>query len=136
MKKGICLGSIPGGKSLEERFKLAKNAGFDGVEIGPLASREEKEEYKITAYDVGIDLHSIMNQVHWSFPLSDPDPEVLSKSVQGMLNSLDTAKAVGAEEISEEIELVGKNRSRSGVRTVLLYHLSRLGYHSVCLVQA
>ena len=31
MKKGICMGSLPGNP--EERFKLAKDAGYDGVEI-------------------------------------------------------------------------------------------------------
>ena len=37
MKKGICIGSLPGG-STEARFKLAKAAGFDGVEIGILGN--------------------------------------------------------------------------------------------------
>jgi len=33
MKKGICFGSLPGTLSEADRFKLAKDAGFDGVEI-------------------------------------------------------------------------------------------------------
>ena len=37
MKKGICIGSLPG-SSTEARFKLAKEAGFDGVEVGTLGN--------------------------------------------------------------------------------------------------
>ena len=33
MKKGICLGTLPG-DSVEDRFKLGKDVGFDGIEIG------------------------------------------------------------------------------------------------------
>jgi len=98
MKKGICLGSVPG-KSLAERFKLAKEAGFDGIEIGPLSNDEERKEHKSLADDLGLEIHSIMNQVHWSLPLTDPDPEVRKKSVQGMITSLDTAQAVSADAV-------------------------------------
>ena len=98
MKKGICLGSVPG-KSLEEKFKLAKGAGFDGIEIGPLSDSEERKEYKSLADTVGLEIHSVMNQVHWSLPITDPDPEVRKKSVQGMITSLDTACAVGADTV-------------------------------------
>ena len=98
MKKGICFGSVPG-ESLEKRFKLAKNAGFDGIEIGPLSNAEERKEYKSIADAVGLEIHSIMNQVHWSLPITDPDPEVRRKSIQGMITSLDTACAVGADAV-------------------------------------
>jgi sugar phosphate isomerase/epimerase len=37
VKKGICIGSLPG-SSTEARFKLAKEAGFDGVEVGTLGN--------------------------------------------------------------------------------------------------
>jgi len=43
MKKGVCLGTIPGGGTLEVRFKLAKSMGFDGVEIGPLSDEAQRQ---------------------------------------------------------------------------------------------
>ena len=98
MKKGICLGSIPG-KELEEKLALAKEAGFDGVEINTLTSEEERRRYAETARSVGIELHSVMNSVHWAKPLSDPDPKVREESVQGMIDSLETAAAVGADAV-------------------------------------
>ena len=100
MKKGICLGSLPGGeRSLEERLKLAKDAGFDGVEPGTLASVEQRERLKAAAEATGIEIPSIMNQAHWGSPLSDADPIVREKSLQGMRDSLDTAVALGADTV-------------------------------------
>lgn len=127
MKKGICLGSVPSGKSLAERLQLAKDAGFDGVEIGPLSSAEERAEYKKTADAVGVELHSIMNQVHWSLPLTDPDPEVRKKSAQGMINSLNTAKEVGADAVLLVPAVVNENvpydvayeRSQTEIRAII-----------------
>ena len=45
MKKGICLGCVPG-QSVEEKMNLAKDAGYDGVEIPTFATIEEAEDAK------------------------------------------------------------------------------------------
>lgn len=98
MKKGICIGSIPG-DSTEARFKNAKNAGFDGVEIGPLNSEQERIDIRKLANDNGIELCSVMNGKHWSHPLSDADPAVREISHHAMLNSLATAETIGADTV-------------------------------------
>ena len=98
MKKGICIGSLPG-ESTAARFKLAKTAGFDGVEIGPLRSDTERTEIKQIATDAGIALCSVMNGKHWSHPLSDADPSVREVSRNAMLDSLATAEAIGADTV-------------------------------------
>ena len=97
MKKGICIGSVPG--SLEEKFRLAKDAGFHGVEINTVNSDEESEKLKVIADSVGLEIPSIMNSAHWQFPLSSPDPEVRKKSVDGMMKSLASASIVGADTV-------------------------------------
>ena len=98
MKKGICLGCVPG-KSLEDRFKLAKDAGFHGVEINTVDTDEESKKLKSIADSVGLEIPSIMNSAHWQFPLSSPDPEVRKKSVEGMMKSLNSATIVGANTV-------------------------------------
>ena len=98
MKKGICLGCIPG-KSLEEQFRLAKDAGFDGVEINTVDTDEESGKMKSVADSLGLEIPSIMNSAHWQFPLSSPDPEVRRKSVDGMKKSLASASIVGANTV-------------------------------------
>lgn len=98
MKKGICIGSLPG-DSTEARFKIAKKAGFDGVEIGTLHSDEERVNIKQLADKIGIELCSVMNGKHWSHPLSHEDPSVREECHQAMLNSLATADVIGADTV-------------------------------------
>jgi L-ribulose-5-phosphate 3-epimerase len=98
MKKGICLGCVPGA-STEDRFKLAKEAGFQGVEIGTVDTDDESKSLKAFADKYDLEIPSIMNSAHWQYPLSSPDPEVRKKSVEGMMNSLKSAKIVGADTV-------------------------------------
>ena len=97
MKKGICFGSLPG--NAEEKFRLAKDAGYDGVEINTVDTDEESKKLKAIADSVGLEIPSIMNSAHWQFPLSDPDPAVREKSVDGMKKSLASASIVGADTV-------------------------------------
>ena len=98
MKKGICIGSLPG-NSTEARFKLAKKAGFGGVEIGTLGNDNDRLQTKEIAAQHELEVISVMNSKHWSYPLSDADDEVRAESRSGMLDSITTAKAVGAETV-------------------------------------
>jgi hexulose-6-phosphate isomerase len=98
MKKGICLGCVPGA-SLEDRFKLAKDAGFSGVEIGTVDTDDESRNLKALADKYGLEIPSIMNSAHWQYPLSSPDPEVRKKSVEGMMKSLKSAAIIGANTV-------------------------------------
>ena len=97
MKKGICLGSVPG--PLEDKFELAKDAGFDGVEINTVDTDEESKKLKALADAAGLEIPSIMNSAHWQFPLSSPDADVRKKSVDGMMKSLASASIVGADTV-------------------------------------
>ncbi len=99
MKKGICIGSLPGNLPLEERFRLAKDAGFDGIEINTVDTDEESMKLKAIADSVGLEIPSIMNSAHWQFPLSSPDAEVREKSMDGMKKSLASASIVGADTV-------------------------------------
>ena len=96
MKKGICIGSLPG-DSTEARFKLAKEAGFDGVEIGTLTNDTDRFETKEIAIQHRVEVFSVMNSKHWSCPLSDADDTVRAESREGMLDSIATATTVGAD---------------------------------------
>lgn len=98
MKKGICIGSLPG-DTTEARFKLAKAAGFDGVEIGTLENEADRLQTKHLATQHGIELFSVMNAKHWSHPLSDDDESVRAASCDGVLESMATATAIGADTV-------------------------------------
>lgn len=98
MKKGICIGSLPG-NSTEERFKLAKEAGFDGVEINTLGNDTDRLQTKEIATQHQLEVFSVMNSKHWACPLSDADDTVRAESRDGMLDSIATATAVGADAV-------------------------------------
>ncbi|MDA1190895.1 MAG: sugar phosphate isomerase/epimerase [Candidatus Poribacteria bacterium] len=98
MKKGICVGTLPGGLS-DEGFALAKEAGFEGVELNTLNDDETRQKAAALAKKHEIIVPSIMNSAHWGKPLSDPDPAVRRESVEGMLASFASAEATEAKTV-------------------------------------
>jgi len=97
--KGACIGVFPRDVSVMERFKMAQEAGFLGIEPNTIKTPEEVEEYRKASKATGVKIHSIMNSDHWEFPLSDDDPEVVAKSVECVKTSLQNAKDLGADAI-------------------------------------
>ena len=98
MKKGICIGTVPGGLS-DDGFALAKEAGFEGIELGTMNDGETRAKAAALAKKHALAVPSIMNAAHWGKPLSDPDPDVRKASVEGMLASFESAEATGAETV-------------------------------------
>jgi L-ribulose-5-phosphate 3-epimerase len=99
LKKGACIGVLSEGKTLAEKFDMALKAGFEGVELNTLYTAEEVRQYKEVAASTGIKIHSIMNADHWKFPLTDNDPEVVKKCMEGIRTSLRNAHELGADAI-------------------------------------
>ena len=98
MKKGICIGALPG-ESIEARFKLAKAVGFDGVEIGTLTDATARAETSEIATHHQLEVFSVMNSKHWACPLSDADADVRAESRAGVLDSIATATAMQADTV-------------------------------------
>ncbi len=98
MRKGIYYSMLPG-ETPEDKFASAARFGFSDVEIPTLDSRADGERYASAASASGVRIPSVMNKTHWATPMSDPDPAVRAKSVEGMMASLETATAVGADTV-------------------------------------
>jgi hexulose-6-phosphate isomerase len=98
MKKGICLGCTPGA-DVAEKYANAAKFGFQTVEPGCLGSEADRAMHAELAAANGIKASSIMNQAHWAKPLSDPDPDVRKQSVDGIVQSIDTAVALGTDTV-------------------------------------
>ncbi|MCC7153318.1 MAG: sugar phosphate isomerase/epimerase [Bryobacterales bacterium] len=99
IRKGVLLGMLPRTLSYEERFKLAKDCGFESMECGTAEDEREAEQIKKASDSAGLPIHSVMNQAHWKFPLSSADPQVVAQSVKGMETSLRNAKLWGAKTV-------------------------------------
>jgi hexulose-6-phosphate isomerase len=99
VKKGICIGCLPQTLSLEEQFRLAKEAGFDGIEPRGTVDPEEAKKLRKLADTYGLDLPSIMGGIQWQKPLSSPDRSVRQESIDNIKASLECAKIMGADTV-------------------------------------
>jgi hexulose-6-phosphate isomerase len=96
LKKGYMLNTFPGKDlPLLDKFKMLKEAGFDGVEPPSHLSQEEI----LKAQDAtGLEIPSV-SCGQQSRPLSQPDPAKRAAAVAGIEQALRDAKAYGASSI-------------------------------------
>lgn len=98
-KKAVLITMLSKDLPYVDRFKMALDAGFQGVEMQTVADSREAEAIKEASEKSGLRIHSVMNMGHWNFPLSSADPEEVSKSIAGMETSLKNAKLWGADAV-------------------------------------
>ena len=97
LEKGLVYDMLPSEMSVADRFKLARDTGFQVVQAPTTPDPREAEELKKAAEAAGIRIDSVMNMAHWKYPLSSGDPAVVAKSMEGMRTSLHNAKLWGSE---------------------------------------
>ncbi|HAR38715.1 MAG: xylose isomerase [Bacteroidetes bacterium GWD2_45_23] len=98
LKKSLGLSMIKEELSLTDKFKLAKELGFDGVELNAPVDFSLSEILTAKAKS-GIELPSVVNKDHWSAPLSDPNPEVRKKCILSVAKSLQEVKELGGNTV-------------------------------------
>ena len=99
LKKAVYVSMLPKELGYLDKFKLAIDVGFQGIEIGTITDAAVAAEIKEASAKTGLKIHSVMNADHWRFPLSSADAEVVAKSVAGMEMSLRNAKLWGADAV-------------------------------------
>ncbi len=99
VKKGLVMDMLPSKLSYAERFKMARDVGFDVVQAPTTPDMHEAEEIKKAAEAAGIRIDSVMNMDHWKYPLSSSDAAVVAKSMEGMRTSLHNAKLWGSDAV-------------------------------------
>ena len=99
IRKAVLISMLPKGLSYAQRFELARDAGFEAIEMQTIASGDETAEIREGASRAGLRIHSVMNSDHWRFPLSSADRSVVDKSVAGMETSIKNAAAWGADAV-------------------------------------
>lgn len=97
-KKSVMFSMLPGDLSLEQRFRLAKAVGFEGVEVAPVGEEKEASALRAAAEKAGIPIHSIIYG-GWEAPLSSPDPAVITRGLESTKHALQCAKWMGADNI-------------------------------------
>jgi hexulose-6-phosphate isomerase len=92
MKKSINQWAFPypDRMSLEECLRLAKAAGFDGIELNydldndlsPKASPKELRAIRRLAEKIGIEISGVCSFLFWPYPLTDNDPGKRSRGME------------------------------------------------------
>ena len=97
LQKAVQYRMLPGDLSHEDKCRLARTCGYEGIEISVNATRTEPQARELgkVARDCGVPIHSIVFG-GWGTPLSDPDPDVVEKGLTGMRQCLRNAQAMGA----------------------------------------
>lgn len=99
IRKSILISMLPKDQPYAARFAVAREAGFDAIEMQTIARPEEAAEIRDAARTAGLRIHSVMNMDHWRLPLSSSDPDVVNRSAQGMETSLRNAALWGADTV-------------------------------------
>lgn len=99
IKKALYMEMLPKNLPTLDKFKLAVDVGFEGIEVPTADSQKQAEEFREASVKSGLKIHSVMNQAHWEYPLSSADPEVVKKSIAGMETSIHNAKMFGASTV-------------------------------------
>jgi len=98
LRKALQFGMLPKELSDEDKFKLARKCGFEGIEGSPMADLDGARQLGKLAREVGVPIHSIVYG-GWGAPFSESDPKVIVKGLKAMETALHSAKALGADTV-------------------------------------
>ncbi len=106
MKKGISIWSFAE-PDLKKCFQLAKDAGFDGVEValdlqGPVSmnsTKEEMLELKAYAESLGLELYSVASGLYWTYNYTSANAENRAKAKEITKKQLEIASWLGCDTI-------------------------------------
>ena len=98
-KSAIAISMLPRERSMLDRFRLALDAGFAGVEMRTVHDRADAEQVREAAERSGLHIHAVVNAGRQRCPLSSPDRDVVRQGVATMHASLRNARLWGADAV-------------------------------------
>lgn len=106
MKKGISIWSFAGG-SVKENLLLAKDAGFDGVELALDASgevtmdstKEQILEIKAFADEIGMEFYSLASGLYWTYNYTSENEDNRNRAKEITKKQLEIASWLGCDTI-------------------------------------
>ena len=126
MKKALMFNMVEGDASLLEKFRLIKAVGFDGVEMESPGKFDTLEVLK--AKDAtGLEIPGVVDSIHWRQTLSDPNPAVRARGLEGLQTALRECKLYGGSSVLLVPAVVNKevsyqdaySRSQAEIRKAL-----------------
>ncbi len=94
LKKALKFNMIGAGNTLAEKFRLARECGFDGVEMDS-PNAFETDEVLAAKQESGLAIPGVVDSLHWQKTLGDPDAAVRTEGVAALETALRDCKAYG-----------------------------------------
>ncbi|MCL4742115.1 MAG: sugar phosphate isomerase/epimerase [Phycisphaerales bacterium] len=126
LRKALKYGMIAEGSTVTEKFSIARECGFEGVEMdapgGPPA-----DEVRRASEQTGLEVPGVVDSVHWRQTLGDPDPDVRAQGRAALEQAIRDCKAYGGTSVLLVPAVVNKRipyadayeRSQAEIRRVL-----------------
>lgn len=99
IRRSVYSGFLPQYVPYFERFQMAVDAGFEGIEYQSIIENEEVELVAESAKQAGLIIHSVQTLDHWYHPLTSDDPSEVRKGVQATLSALENARKWNADSL-------------------------------------
>ncbi len=104
IKKGINIWSFPATSSLKDIFTIAKDAGFEGIELSLTEedlTKSEKDilETKKMASDMGLAIPSFASNLAWGNPMTSSDKSIRDRAFVYIKRQIEVASMLGADTI-------------------------------------
>jgi L-ribulose-5-phosphate 3-epimerase len=98
LRKSLMWGMVEIAGTLEQKFKTLREVGFEGVELE--SPSELKADEVLDALKAsGLAASGVVDSVHWSQPLSDPDAGVREKGRAALETALRDAQRLGTDSV-------------------------------------
>ena len=107
MKKGINIWSFPAGTSIAESIKIAKDAGFDGIELslngegelGLDSTEKDIKEIQARLEDAQLEIAGLATGLYWDYPMTSDSAEIRQKAKDVCKKQLELASMLGVDAI-------------------------------------
>lgn len=117
LKKAVNLGMVKADSaSVADRFKMIRDAGFDGVELNRPDAIPLDELIKASA-SAGLPVAGTIDTVHWGKPLSSPDAKVREQGFNGLKLALQESGELGCDRLLLVPAVVNKDVSYADAYT-------------------
>lgn len=94
LKGGMCRD----GKTLQEKFTILKELGYDGVELDSPGG-QNKEEARKASDHLKFPVHGVVDSIHWGTTLSHPSEETRQKGLEGLQTAIRESHSVGGSSV-------------------------------------
>jgi hexulose-6-phosphate isomerase len=126
LRKALGIGMISEGATLSDKFQIAAELGFDGVELHSPADFGT-EDVLAAKKKSGLAVSNVIDSVHWQATLGDPDEAVRAKGRAALEQALADCQAWGGSSVLLVPAVVNKAiaydqayaRSQAEIRRVL-----------------